>query len=81
MKRNRTWKVHFKNLPDYITACQSRDTMLNAEEAYAGAYLTSHSLGPNDKPVKIKARPNGTFDIKVLVSDTPAKHDQEEKEE
>jgi len=74
--RNRVWKIHSTEI-DFEEASKKRDLLL-ALDLSEQPFLKKHSLGPNDKPVKIKARPDRTFDIKVLAVDSEIKEETRE---
>lgn len=75
--RNRVQKIHSTEV-DFENASKKRDLLLVLAPDEQ-PFLKEHSLGPNDKPVKIKARTDKTFDIKVLVSDNEVKEVEEQK--
>jgi hypothetical protein len=76
--RNRVWKVKCTR-PTFVEAVAKRDEML--KEDSDSSHLREHTLGPNDEPVKIKARPDGTFDVKILIVDSEIKKEKEEAKE
>jgi hypothetical protein len=65
MKRYRAWKVHCTK-GTFAEADAVRSELLSSDEPI---YLKEHTLCPSDKPVKVKRRPRGVFDVKVLVVD------------
>jgi len=71
MKRYRAWKVHCTK-STFTEANAVRDELLASDEPI---YLEEHTLCPSDKPVKVRRKPNGTFDVKVLTIDKEVEDD------